>query len=339
MLLRNDILDSSPVVTLSTTDNFKTLKFHREARPKQNRLQTITQVLSVEHTYECIEHLPEDGSPYRFDISAPALDLLSRTLPLLSRLVLDLGMFIGYSSSWDQAYKKATEKNTKYSWAPLSRVDGLDVICAIARFENLRNLTLHYKLQQDQIALMHPTPGCEAVSELFESIQRRKRGQVLVRLNVVFYSRSFMMFGFVNHSSQIDPPTVSITMTIVNNDSSSQGAKQPRYICTCENPFYATVIESRKRVERLYGQQAWKYPLGSVQWKLLHGTYSAFPWQHAVMHSFMWWALFPSRLIFDEGKRVQYEPSLANLEVSCSTDYLNRRTRFRESLFARISPY
>lgn len=325
------------MITLSTIDNFKTLKFHREPRPKQNRLQTITQVLSVEHTYECIEHLP-DGSPYHFDISAPALDLLSRTLPLLSRLVLDLGVFLGYSSSWDQAYKKATEKNTRYPYAPLSRVDGLDVICAIARFENLRNLTLHYKLQQDQIALMHPTPGCEVVRELFESIQRRKRGQVLVRLNVVFYTHSFVVFGFVNHSSQIDPPTVSTTMTIENHDSSSQGGKQPRYICTCDNPFYGTVIENRKRVERLYGKRAWKYPLGRVQWKLLHGTYSAFPWQHAVMHSFMWSALFPSKLIFDEGKRVQYEPSLANLEVSCGTDYLNRRTRFRESLFAMILP-
>ncbi|KAF6231007.1 hypothetical protein HO173_010707 [Letharia columbiana] len=336
-LVRGDDLGGLAVVTLSTADNFKTLKCQSGLRG-QDRLRTFTQVLSVEHTYECFEYLP-DRSLYHFNLSAPALDFLSRTLPLLSRLVIDLGDFIGYSPSWDQAYKKATKKNARYSHAPLSCVDGLNIVCAIARFQNLRHLTLHYRLQQDQIALMHPTPGCEAVRELFESIQRRKRGQAIVRLDVIFYTDSINVFGCVDRSWQIDPPTVSNTITIVcNNNTSSQGDKQSQCSCTCDNTDYGKVIERRKRTERLYGRQAWTYRLGSVQWKLLQGRYRTLPWS-IVMQSLMWLALLPSNIVFEEGKRVRYEPSLADVEVSCRQDYSDRRTRFRERLFERILPY
>ena len=343
-LVRDDGLDSPPVVTLSTADNFKTLKFHWEPQQGRDRLQTIAQILSVEHTYECVEYLP-DRSLYHFNLSAPALDLLSRTVPLLSRLVIDLGEFMGYSTSWDKAYKKITEEHTRYSYAPLSHVDGLDIVCAIARFENLRHLTLHYKLHVEQIALMHPKAGCEAVCELYESIQRRKRGRSIIRLDVVFYTGSITIFGCVsplwhpNHRSwHIDPPTVSATMTLLNSDTTSEGGKRSQYTCICNNPLYGKLIERRKRIERLYGRPAWTHRLGSVQWKLLQGRYRTWPWS-IVMESVMRLALLPSNFVFEEGKRVRYEPSLADVEVSSRKDCSQRRTRFKERLFERMLPY
>lgn len=295
---------------------------------------TMAQVLKVEHTYECFEHLP-NRSLYDFDLSASALDFLGRTLPLLSRMVIDLGGFIGYSTGWDQAYQKM------YSHAPLPDLDahGLDIIRAIARFQNLRDLTLHYKLQYDQLALMHPTPGCEAARELFESIQRRKRGQALVRFNVVFYTDSFTIFGRTNRSWHIKPFTVSTTMTIdCNEHTFSQSSKQSQCRCTCDNLQYGKVIERRKRIWRLYGEPAWTCRFGNVQQKLLHGKYRTFPWS-IVMESVMWLALLPSSFIFENGKRVRYGPSLANVDVSYRTDYSKRRTRLKERLLEVILLY
>lgn len=344
-LVRYDGQENPPVITMSTVDNFKTLKFHAEPQPRRDRLQTVNEVLSVEHTYECFEYLPDgsandfDRSGNHFDLSAGALDVLSRTLPLLSRLVIDLGEFIGYSTSWDQAFKKATESNTGYPYAHLPQVDGLDVVCAIARFETLRHLTLHYRIRHDQIALMCPTPGCEVVLELFKSIQRRKRGQTLVRLDVVFYADSITIFGFVKCSWHLNPHTVSTTVTIVcNDDTSSQGGEQSQYTCACDNPLFVQVIERRKRIERLYGKPAWTYRLGSVQWKLLHGRYRTLPWS-IVMESVMLLALLPSNFVFEKGKRVRYEPSLANVELSCRNDHSRRRPWFIEWLFVRTLPH
>lgn len=332
-LVRNDCLESPPVVTLSTADNFKTLRLHSGLQPGRDRLRTITQILSVEHNYDCFEYLP-NRSRHHFSLSAPALGFLSRTLPLLSSLVIDLGEFVGYSTSWDQAYRKASGNNTRNSYAPLARLDGLDVVCALARFENLRHLTLYYKLQQDEIALMHPTLGCEAVRELFECIQRRKRSQALVRLDVVFYAHAFTMFRCLQPSLHIYSSILSTTMTITcNNDTSRQVEKQPQYNCTCNDPQYGKVIERRKRTERLYGKSAWAYSLERVQWKLLQGKHRTLPWG-IVMESMMWLALLPSKVVFEDGKRVRYEPSLANVEVNRRN--LKRPTSSKESLLRRM---
>ena len=70
-------------------------------------------------------------------------------------------------------------------------------------------------LQPDQIALMHPRNGWEAVRQLFDLIQRCKRGQALVRLDVVFYTSAANIFGYAEVSWHFDPPTVSTTMTII----------------------------------------------------------------------------------------------------------------------------
>ena len=321
-----DGLETPPVVTLSVADNFKTLKFHEEPLPGRERLMTIAQVLSVENTFECLEYLPHrpyygiHTSYYRFNLSAPALNFLSRTLPLLSTMVIDLGHFDGYSTSWDQAYRKAKRKRPSDPYVPLPYKDGLDVICAIARFQNLRHLTLHFKLQDDQIVLVHPKTGYEAVREVFDSIQRRKQGQNLVRLQVVFCADSDDLFG---RYSYIGPPTVSTTMTVVcSNTSISQSDEQSQWAYHCDNPRYGMVIERRKRAYRLYGEAAWMFRLGGVQQNLLQGKYTTFPWS-MVMESLMCLALSPSYLVFEVGKRVRFEPSLASVEIKCHKDWYN----------------
>ena len=338
--MRDDYLEVPPIVTLSTADDFKTLKFHWERQPDGDRLKTINQVLSVEHTYESFEYLPDRSwrSFPNCNLSAPALDLLSCHIPSLSRLDIDLGEFTGYSASWDQAYTKIVAKHKIYSYAGYSYVDGSEIVCAIARFQNLRHLTLHYQLHPDQLALMHPIPGCEAARELFEAIQRQKRGQALVRLDVVFYAYSRALFGVVPPLYDVDPKT-SNTMTVAaNNDTFPQGGKQPQCRCTCDNPDFGKVIERRRRTERLYGETSRASRLGSVQKKLLHGEYRTLPWNF-VMKSVMWFALLPSNFVFESGKRVRYEPSLANVAVSCREDYSKRRTRLKERFLEMILPY
>lgn len=275
------------------------------------------------HTYDCLEYLP-DRSRYHFNLSARALDVLSCTLPLLSKLVIDLDVFNGYSRSWDQAYKRAAGISPTF-FLPLEQLDGLNMVYAIARFQGLRHLNLHYKLQRDQVALMHPTLGCGAVRELFESIQSRKRGRALVRLDVVFYTDSKFIFGPFNGSWGVDPPTVSTTMTIVcNSDNSSPLGNLSPLGCTCDDPRYRKVIERQMKTSRLYGDLAWSLGIGNLQWKLLQDRYRK-SLRSVVMESAMWLVLFPSNLIFEEGKRVRYEPSLSNVDVSCYRVHSKRR--------------
>lgn len=309
------------MIALSATDNFKTLKFHWELQPGQGRLKTITQLLSVENGFESFEYLPH-GSGYRLSLPAPALDLLSRTLPMLSRLVLDVGNFSGYSTSWDKAYRKAKIKGTRYSYVDLPHPAGMDTICAIARFKSLNHLTLYFKLRYDEVVLMHPTPGQEAVHEVFESIQRRKQGQNLARFQVVFRADLDAVlgrYGFTRMS------TLSTTMTIVRReDVSCQAGKRSQCDYVCDNPRYGKVIERRKRAYRLYGEAAWMSRLGGVQENLLQGRYTTFPWS-MVMESLMCVALSPSYFVFEDGKRVRFEPSLANVELKCHKDKIYRR--------------
>ena len=331
-LVLQDRIAGAPVITLSVADNFKTVKLHNEPQPGQDDLVNIGQILSVENCYECLEYLP-DRSAYYFNLSVSALDLLNQTLPLLSRLVIDLDEFVGYSTSWDQAYKSLNKRSL---YTPLSYIDGLDLICAIARFQNLRHLTIYFKLQHDQVSLMHPRPGCVAVRELFDSIQERKRGQALVQLDVIFYTYSSTIFGYVNRSWDFERPTVSTTMTVTcDSGAFPQGDRRAQYSCNCTNTSFGKVIERRRRIERLYGEPVWAYRLGSVQRNLLQGTYSKLPW-YIIMESLLCLALLPSYFIFDEGKRVRFEPTLANMGTGYHKDGLKRGFRFKERLFSRL---
>ena len=300
------------MVVLAAVDNFKTLRFHREPQPERHRRLTIAQALNVENTFECLEYL-------HCRLPPPALDLLSRNLPLLSRLVLNLEHFIGYSISWDQAYNKNNIGRTGNSFEPLPHTDGLDTVCAIARFQNLQHLTLHFNLRGDQILLMHPNPGCEAVREALESIQQRKQGQHLVRFEVVFCADSLPLYGMCHRPWTMNRLTISNTMSIVcSNSISSQGGKKSQCDCTCDNPQYGKVIERRKRFEKVYGEPSWGHYLGRVQQDLsYHCRYPSLP-SRIVMESLICLVLLPSYFVFKDGKRVQFKPSLADSEAWCN---------------------
>ena len=327
-LVRNDQIDDPPVVTLSAVDNFKTLKLSRRPQPRRDETLTITQILSVDNTYESLEFLP-DESYTCFSLSAPALDLLNRHLPLLSRLVIDIGQFDGYSTCWDQAYKKT---HTRDSHAPTSYVDGSKIICILAGFQNLRNLVLHFKLQHDQVALMHPKIGCDIVRELFESIKSRKQGQTLSRLEVVFRAESADIFGISRGPFR----SVATTFAVVCiKDSSTQDRKQPRYSCTCENPDLGKAIERRNRLDKVYGDHMWTWHLKELQWNLSRGRYTTAPW-HVIMESLMVLALLPSYLVFENSKRVQYEPSLANVDVRYPMGYSKRSAQQKRRKIVKI---
>ena len=308
--------ENTPVVILSAVDNPKTLNVHREPKPRRHRRVNITQVLNVENTFGCFECLS-------FRLPPPALDLLSRTLPLLSRLVINLENFVGYSTSWDQAHTRAKMNMGVDSYAPLSYRVGLDSVCAIARFRNLRHLTLHFKLHEDEVMLMHPSPGCQAVREVLESIRGRQEGQRLARLEVVFCANWFSIYtlGYRPLSAgKIHPPTVSTTMiTVCSIDTPSQASKKPQCHCTCSNPQYGKVIERRKRLEKLYGEPVWRWHLEYIQNDLFYGRYSSLLWAIFV-ESLTCLALLPSYFIFEDGKRVRFPSSLTNMEVRCHGD-------------------
>lgn len=305
------------MVVLSAVDDFKTLNLRRTLKSRRHRGVNINQVLNIENTFECFEHLS-------FRLPPPALDLLSRTLPLLSRLVINLEEFIGYSTSWDRAYTRAKMKGNGDLYAPLSYLrDGVDSVRAIARFRNLRHLTLHFRLRHDQILLIHPTPGCQAVREVLESIRELQGGQKLVRLEVVFCADWFSVCGFAYgplSAGRIDPTTISTTMTAVCSiDTPSQTSKNPQYHCTCDNPQYGKVIERRKRFEKLGEEPIWRWHLRNLQQDLFYGRCSSLLWTIFV-ESLTYLALLPSYFVFEDGKRVQLKPSLANVEVRCYDD-------------------
>ena len=315
------------MVILSAVDNFKTLTFHRGRKSRRHTHVNINKVLNVENTFECFEYLPVRLPP-------ACLDILSRSLPLLSRLVINLEDFIGYSTSWDQAYTRAKMKREGvYSYASLSSRDGLESVRAIARFRNLRHLTLHFKLREDQILLMHPNLGCQAVREVLESVRGRQESQKLVRLEVVFCTAWFSIYGRVYgplKAAKSHPSTVSTTMIAVcSMDTPSQASKQPQCHCTCNNPQYEKVIERRKRFERIGGEPVWRLGFGVIKQEIVYDRYSSSLWTIFV-ELLTCLALLPSYFVFENGKRVQFKPSLANVEVRCHNDtWRVRRPRSR----------
>ena len=339
-LKRNNVI-VPPIVTLSTKDNFKTLTLQSTPYRTEHRSRTVSQVLGVDNAYDCFEYLP-NKSLFHFHLSAPALDLLSHNLPLLSRMVIDLDEFMGYSTSWDRAFNKAMGRRTlfplvlRYLSPPVSHTDGLDVIRAIARFENLRCLTLHYKLRREEATLMHPTPGCQAACELHKSIQREKRGQALLQLDVVFHMYSPTFFG---RRALHDHKIISNKMTTTCDEGFSiQNGQKPQYHSTCDNPHFGKMVERRWRTERLYGELAWTHRLGGIHQELLHGRYKGLPWS-VVMESAMWLVMLPSHIVFENGQRVRYDPSLTEAEMSdlicCST----RPRRLTDKLLEKILVY
>ena len=279
-------------------------------------------------------------------LSAPALDLLSHNLPLLSRMAIDLNEFMGYSTSWDRAFEKAIGRRTLFplqmrNLSPLvSPTDGLDIICAIARFENLRHLTLRYKLRLEQSTLMHPTPGCQAACELYESIQGRKRGQTLLQLDVVFNINSTTFFC---RGSWHWPEIISNKMTVTcDEEFSIQDGQKPPCRSACDNPHFGKMVERRWRTEMFYGEMAWTHRLGGIHQELLHGKYKSLPWS-VVMESAMRLVLLPSHISFDNGQRVRYEPSLTKAEMSdlicCSTRPRQFTDKFLEKLLLYTGPF
>ena len=345
-LKRNDVVGRPPVVTLSTKDNFKTLTLQRTLYPTEDSSRTISQVLSVDGTYECFEYLP-DRAMCHCDhsapaLSAPALDVLSRHLPFLSRMAIDINEFMGYSTSWDRAFENGIGRRTMFpmqlrNLSPLaSPKDGTDMICAIARFDNLRHLTLRYKLRLEQSTLMHPTPGCQAACELFESIHGRKRGQTLLQLEMVFNINSTTFFC---RGSWNWPDIISNKMTVTCDEGFSvQDGRKPQYRSTCDNPHFGKMVERRWRTEMFYGEMAWTHRLGGMHQELLHGKYKRLPWS-VVMESAIWLVLLPSHVVFENGQRVRYEPSLTKAEMSdlicCST----RPRQFTDKLLEKILLY
>lgn len=307
--------DSPRVITMSETDNSKILRFDIDRCPEPDISATITQVLSVENTYQCFEYLP-DRSADHFHLSAPALNLLNRTLPFLSRLSIDLGEFIGYSACWDTAYKKAKEKYLPHPYMQFPDIGATDIICAIANFSNVRHLTLHYRLQPDQVALMHPRVGCEVVRELFESFQEQKRGQTLIRFDLRFYTQSSSIFRSIDCPWYGDDSTISTTMSLAYNyHTTSRDGQQSKWKFTCDNPHYGKVLGRRRRAERLYGEIAWTYSLGGIQQNITQCRHK-FVLRNTVMEALLWLAVLPSYLLFFEnGKLARYEPSLADVEL------------------------
>ena len=321
---------------MKETDSFKTLSFDIDRWPEPDLPATITQVLNVGYTYQCFEYLP-NRSAHHYNLSATALNLLNDTLPLLSRLSIDLGEFMGYSACWDIAYKKVKRKGPASAYAPYLDIDAIDIVCAIARFSNVRHLTLHYRLQPDQVALMHPKVGCEIVRELFESFQAQKRGQPLVRFEVRFYTQSSSIFRSINCIWYGDHSTISTTMTMARNyDTSSRNDQLSKWKLTCDNPHYGKVLEHRKRAERLYGEQVWTYRLGRLQQEITQCRHNIV--SGIVMEVLLWLALSPSYLLFfQNGKLARYEPSLADVELRCHKAPLKQHTRFKRMVLGFIS--
>lgn len=255
-------------VLLSYAENNGTLKIHRPLHARKENYLNIGYVLQAEHSFNCIEVLHGCGDS---NMDTPSmLRMFNQYCPMISKLVINLGYFTGYSPGWDKEHREAIESKRVVSVRHSNGTPFRDSIniCRLAEFQNLRELIVEFELDSTQTALIHPSQGCQAVREMFQEIEKRKQGVPLARLEVIWntsWSNIYSIY-YGNHvGAKIE---VRITCHHVE---ATKGKARDQYVVTCDNKRYGKVIERLKTAEKLYGCRAWDCHVGPFTLKRLQG--------------------------------------------------------------------
>lgn len=251
---------SPTAVLLSYSNDYKTLKIHSPSKYRElQQYPNLQYVLKAESPFECLEML------YNLDHCginmSSTLEAFNHCCPQLSRLVINLGHFAGYSRGWDRELREAiaTRRQLPVSQTDVPPFKGNVNICRLAEFSNLKELTIHFELDVTQITLLHPSQGGQALREMFQEIEKRKQGVRLDRLEVVW--RTWLgniyggMYGCFNDQE------IEVKMTCGTIKDGQRNATND-YVLTCDDGRYRKIIERRRTAEKLYGPEAWNYHLG-----------------------------------------------------------------------------
>jgi hypothetical protein len=283
-------------VTFCYRDNFKTLKMHGVPRTNLQGSVSIEHLLNAEKSFDCFELLPDDNAVTENicrSSSRLVLEILNRYCPTLSKIVIGLGPFHGYSPGWDREYQEsvATRRRLPVKNILLWPFLGQMIIRTLAGFENLSHLTVHFALESDETALMHPNQGQHAVLEMYHMIEKVKKGVRLSQLDVVFSTRSIntILDCSIKHNDDAKAE-FAISCRYVEENREGQ-----RHVLTCDGRGYGNIIERRREAVKLYGLRAWHNYLGPCVWEVERpdGRY-----------------IRPARMMFDLAIRLALVPSM-----------------------------
>lgn len=255
-------------VVLSYIKDFKTLKIHDSSYAKGKEYPSIDCVLKSEASFECIELL--QMSQYTDSRIPAALEVFNRCCPTLSKLVIDLGYFTGWSPGWDRELREATasRRSLPVRQVPGPLVRGNFIVSRLGEFPNLRHLVAHFMNETAQIALMHPSQGLQAVREMYQEIEKHKQGLRLEQLDVVFNTWQGNVYGCVYR--YCNDSKIAVTMTCRYVGVENRKTRED-FALTCDNERYGKMIERRKTAEKLYGDRAWQHHLGPYFWERSQG--------------------------------------------------------------------
>lgn len=265
-----DVLHSM-TVTLSYRDGFKTLKMHGLSCADFPKTPGIEYLLKAEQFFECLEFLPAaKWVTDSYNISNPILEVFNRNCPSLSRIVIGLGPFHGYSPGWDREYREsvAVRRRLPVRCISVQLSVGQSIVRTLAGFQTLSHLTVHFTIEQDETALMHPVQGQHAVREMYHGIEKLKEGVRLSQLDVAFSTCWTNIFGRASqrHAS------VKVQFAI-SRQHFQRNRKGHKYVVTCDESRYGKIIERRQEAVKLYGPRAWEDYLGPYTWELSEGIY------------------------------------------------------------------
>jgi len=243
----------SVALTLTPSNDSKLLRLRKPciARGPYRGLPAIEDVLKYDNSYAALEYLPSSesiGAEQYYQLTASALGTLSGGFPLLRKLVIELGDFIGGADG-------VGEFDRKRSWLPKDpTMSALDKIQALGRFPNLRHLQLHLHLNPDTIEIMRPQTGPCVALHIMDLLQSHKTGVRLEQLDLVFwtFAKHFLWNG--SYSTE----TMSVVMTCKIGETVGSSDK---YVTSCDGSVYAKIIAYRKKIEKLGKRVRWNHDL------------------------------------------------------------------------------
>ncbi len=256
-----EVFDSVRVI-LSYRDGLKTLKMRGLSCAKLTNAPDIEYVLKAERSFESFEFCSV-ADLVTDRISNSILRSINGNCPSLSKIVIGLGAFHGYSPGWDREYRDAEtmRRTTLFEHIPVRPFVGQRIFRTLAAFQSLIHLTVHFKIKEDETALMHPKQGQHAVREMYHGIEILKEGVRLSQLGVVFSTCSSNLFGCCRH-----PAMVKVQFAISYKNVEKNG-KSKEYAVTCDERKYGRIIDRRREVVKLYGPRAWEGYLGPYMWE------------------------------------------------------------------------
>lgn len=258
-------------VLLSYCDEYKVLKVHSPSNALAKDEPMIEDILKAEDSFECIEYLLDEkwlSNSLCYNNIHLVLEVFSESCPGLSRLIVDLGFFYGFSPGWDREYRESIALSRGISVNRLRRPQcvGQRLLRTLASSQNLRHLTVHFNLEGNQVALMHPGQSQIAVREMYHELEKCKEGIPLAHLDVVFYTSLGNICGCFPCPHPREKARIAVSYQRIDKPG-----QEPSYTMDCDNYRLGKLMECRRSTEELYGLGMWQNYFGLLTCKLWRG--------------------------------------------------------------------